>query len=408
MTNEMPDKKNMLQSEIFEEVAVKNSENKYLGIMKRHKDIPEGLLECLESDRKVLLYGNGNQGLLCEETLVDALHFRIEAIVRSDEYPKETNRYTQLPDYTLSEVPYKPDEVCVIIALNKTATEAVYHRLLERKYKNIYCCEDWEPVNMALREIRFQAMCEEQEIVLDKSGDYIKLKEFLFNNPWKESHNYLSFFLGEFGELVAPHVFNDFSFLRTEGPYCYHDVDIKCGDVVFDLGANIGLFSAAAATIGCNVYSFEPVKFIADYLQKTADLYNGRIEVVQGAASDVDGEISFYEVVEERHDFGGSTVLDRAGKSAWVEKKAKGITIDRFVDEKGLKKVDFIKADIEGSERNMLIGAKNTLKRFAPKLALCTYHLPDDKEVLTKLILDANPEYVIEYQWEKLYAHVPV
>ena len=88
MTNEMPDKKNMLQSEIFEEVAVKNSENKYLGIMKRHKDIPEGLLECLESDRKVLLYGNGNQGLLCEETLVDALHFRREAIVRSDEYPK--------------------------------------------------------------------------------------------------------------------------------------------------------------------------------------------------------------------------------------------------------------------------------------------------------------------------------
>jgi len=46
------------------------------------------------------------------------------------------------------------------------------------------------------------------------------------------------------------------------------------------------------------------------------------------------------------------------------------------------------------------------LKTYAPKLAICTYHLPDDKEVLTKLILQANPDYKIEYAWKKLYAWV--
>lgn len=83
------------------------------------------------------------------------------------------------------------------------------------------------------------------------------------------------------------------------------------------------------------------------------------------------------------------------------------ITIDAFVKLRGLKSVDFIKADIEGAERDMLKGAFQTLKDYAPKLSLCTYHLPDDKEVLTKLILEANPNYVIEYKWLKLYAYVP-
>jgi len=46
------------------------------------------------------------------------------------------------------------------------------------------------------------------------------------------------------------------------------------------------------------------------------------------------------------------------------------------------------------------------LKTYAPKLAICTYHLPDDKEVLTKLILQANPDYKIKYAWKKLYAWI--
>jgi FkbM family methyltransferase len=47
-------------------------------------------------------------------------------------------------------------------------------------------------------------------------------------------------------------------------------------------------------------------------------------------------------------------------------------TIDAFVEENDLKKVDFIKADIEGYECYMLEGGRETLKKFAPKLAICT------------------------------------
>lgn len=54
----------------------------------------------------------------------------------------------------------------------------------------------------------------------------------------------------------------------------------------------------------------------------------------------------------------------------------------------------------------MLIGATETLKKYAPKLSICTYHLADDKEILEKIILNANPNYIIKHQYKKLYAYV--
>jgi hypothetical protein len=63
-------------------------------------------------------------------------------------------------------------------------------------------------------------------------------------------------------------------------------------------------------------------------------------------------------------------------------------------------------ADIEGAERDMLKGAWGVLKEFAPKLALCTYHLPDDPETLEFLIKDANPNYNVVHISKKLFAAV--
>lgn len=384
-----------------------NSENHFLPFMSRNPDIPVWMIEVLRSNRPIVFYGNGNQGLICEEALVDALGFKVECFAKSDEYKGVSNRISRLRSYLISELPFSPDDCQIIIALNREASHKVYAELKEKGYKYVYMCEDWEPVNLALREIRFCALLEDHGILLDKSADIFSCKEFRFTNPYKEHHNFLTFFLGEFGELVAPHILNDFSMLRTEGPYCYHDVDIEMGEVVLDMGANIGLFSAAAAAVGCKVYAFEPIHFVADYLRKTAKLYNGQIEVKEAAVCDHDGQVEFTQVPEDYHDIGVSTILINDCPSSFRKELVDAVTVDRFVQENRLQRVDFIKADIEGAERNMLIGAQKTLREYAPKLAICTYHLPDDKEVLTELILKANPDYVIEYQWEKLYAHVP-
>jgi hypothetical protein len=83
------------------------------------------------------------------------------------------------------------------------------------------------------------------------------------------------------------------------------------------------------------------------------------------------------------------------------------ITLDSFVERNNIERVDFIKADIEGAERNMLWGARKILKEFAPKLSICTYHLHDDPQVLREIILEANPKYQIVEKFKKMYAHVP-
>jgi len=82
-------------------------------------------------------------------------------------------------------------------------------------------------------------------------------------------------------------------------------------------------------------------------------------------------------------------------------------TLDSFVHENNIRGGIFIKADIEGAERNMLRGAKDVLKELAPKLSICTYHLPDDPKVLRELILEANPNYIIKERHKKMYAYVP-
>jgi FkbM family methyltransferase len=69
------------------------------------------------------------------------------------------------------------------------------------------------------------------------------------------------------------------------------------------------------------------------------------------------------------------------------------ISIDDMVKQEKLDKVDFIKLDIEGSEMDALIGAKETILKFKPKLAIALYHNVEDFEKIPTLIMGMVPEY---------------
>ncbi|MDR1740348.1 MAG: FkbM family methyltransferase [Synergistaceae bacterium] len=204
-----------------------------------------------------------------------------------------------------------------------------------------------------------------------------------------------------YDEAEIQEMFDD---AHGDGPYglCNAEVDVTVqpGDVVIDAGSWIGDFAAYASAKGASaVYAFEPSDETFKYLLETARL-NPNIYPVKAGIGETKAKSSFF--VSRGLSEGNSTLVGSVGEERTIDIT----TIDDFVRENGLRRVDFIKADIEGAERQMLRGAAETLRRFAPKLAICTYHLPDDPEVLEAIIRETNPAYRVVQKRKKLFASV--
>lgn len=135
----------------------------------------------------------------------------------------------------------------------------------------------------------------------------------------------------------------------NEGPYeISEEVSVKQGDIVIDCGANMGMFSAVAAERAEKVYAFEPSQIIVQqYLDKLQKCYNN-IDIQPYAVSDKTGETVFsYNVNNIGASHIGANYSDKC-----VEEKVSLITLDEFVKIKEISRIDFIKADIEGAERD--------------------------------------------------------
>jgi FkbM family methyltransferase len=66
------------------------------------------------------------------------------------------------------------------------------------------------------------------------------------------------------------------------------------------------------------------------------------------------------------------------------------VSLDRYLDG---RPVTFLKADVEGMERQLLRGASGAIQRHRPKLAICAYHHPTDIPAFASYIRTLVPEY---------------
>jgi len=169
------------------------------------------------------------------------------------------------------------------------------------------------------------------------------------------------------------------------GQYSIPQCDVKENDIVFDIGAHIGFFSYFASQKGAKeVYAFEPNPYVFEILKKHAEMWSDKIKPFEIALSFQNGEVELF--VHEKIGLGSTILQNRENSSLKFNRynesiRVKTMTLDSFVKEYNVERVDFIKIDAEGSEREILKGAKETIKKFKPRMAIAAYHLPDDKKI---------------------------
>lgn len=179
-------------------------------------------------------------------------------------------------------------------------------------------------------------------------------------------------------------VFEELCAIYEHGP-----VRIRRGDVVLDLGAHVGTFTRFALSRGASeVIAVEPEPSHVAHLRLTLkeEISCGSVRVVAAAVGAAEG-------TGRLHSDGVASRLTPEGSTA-----VRVTTVDVLVKELNLPCLNFIKADIEGAERQAIAGASHTISHLGPKLAVCTYHFPDDPRVIVEIVDSIRP------YWAKLNA----
>jgi FkbM family methyltransferase len=163
---------------------------------------------------------------------------------------------------------------------------------------------------------------------------------------------------------------------------------VKPGMTVLDIGANVGYYTKPCSKIvgdaGC-VIAFEPHPLAFGVLCKNVRALRN-VTPVQAAVTDQEGTVNLYDYLlgaenaslrydENKRDWYRSHLPDREMIPRIREDlpiaiyTVKATTLDTYLAEARVERVDFIKMDIEGAEINAIRGMKRTVQS-SPRLSL--------------------------------------
>ena len=179
--------------------------------------------------------------------------------------------------------------------------------------------------------------------------------------------------------------------LVIHNQYSYKDCKVDGGDYVIDAGGCWGDTSLVFATkTGGNgkIFTFE---FFEDNLNILKENFSYNKELSKNI---VLTEQPLYsksnEILYLNHACADITTLTETKNNL---QQYKTISIDDFVEDNKIPKIDFIKMDIEGCELKALQGAINTIKKYKPKLAIAAYHKYEDYYEIPKFLNELNLGY---------------
>jgi FkbM family methyltransferase len=179
--------------------------------------------------------------------------------------------------------------------------------------------------------------------------------------------------------------------LMTKEPETIHWIDgFATDDMLWDVGANVGVYTMYAALRGISVASFEPSPGNAYLLSRNVEL-NGFAERVSSyciAFNDETRLDSFHMATTE---LGGAVssfgeAIDWKGEAytAKFKQAMLGFSIDEFVRQFGPRFPNHIKIDVDGIEKKIVLGAATTFadKRLKSALIELNTHIDECQETI--------------------------
>ncbi len=170
---------------------------------------------------------------------------------------------------------------------------------------------------------------------------------------------------------------------------------IHPGDIVLDCGASDGDFTREALRAGAaKVVAIEISPSSAECIRRNTAAESAAGRVVVYPKGVWDGEDHLTLNVDDTNFAANSVVLHPDDSHASIVVPL--TTIDRIVAELNLPRVDFIKMDVEGAEVRAIAGARDTITRFKPRLAIATEHKPDDERTIPAAVRKIRTDYTVE------------
>ena len=323
--------------------------------------------EIQNSPLPLVLYGNGDYGTIIFKFLI-SLNIKVSAICIDRKFILSENKeWNGIPIVATEDISQMFEEFNVVLGLTQ-------YILPEKKMKEIAQC-----INIYFLDTTLSIDFFNLNFINENLDLFYETYSYMADDNSKST--FVGFINGKLS--TRPNVFD----LVDPNQYFPEGIIVLSPDEVFvDAGAYIG-----------------------DTLFEFINHSNGNYNTYYALEPDIDSYTKLCAYIKENN----FSDIVTCNKGAWYEKQTLRFSSDiehmqrSSVSQSGQftidvdsidnilqnKRATFIKMDIEGAELAALEGAKGTIIKYKPKLAICVYHKPEDLITIPQYIKKLCPDY---------------